>query len=110
MLLRILELAFLLLVVAFLITQIAIPGLTGLPLFPWIRKDQRAKQRLAEAEENTRVARIERATDREYAKAERLGRPRHIVADDEGDEEDEDQGDDAEVDDGEKPRDRPPIG
>lgn len=109
MALRVLELAVLILGIAFLITQIAIPGLTGLPLFPWFRGEKKAKQRLAEAQELTRVRRIERETDREYTRADRLGPPRRVEPIDDGDDDDEDGEYDGDVDDDEKSRDRPPT-
>lgn len=69
MIVRILELVGVLLAVGFLVTQVAIPGLFGQPLMPLFRGERRAKQRLAEAEEQRRIAQTERQTDREYRRA-----------------------------------------
>jgi hypothetical protein len=70
MFLRVLELTGLALFIGFLVTQVAIPGLANLPLFPWFRGERKAQHRLADAQEQARIADTEKAADRAFKKAD----------------------------------------
>ncbi len=58
--LRLVEISALVLLLAYLITQLAIPGLLGQPLNPLFRRGRELDKKLGEAEEQVRLARQER--------------------------------------------------
>lgn len=57
------------LIVAFIVTQVAIPGLLGQPLFPWFRRERQLDQKLGEAREQVRLAAGEKEVERTLRKA-----------------------------------------
>lgn len=64
------------LVAAFAVTQVVMPIIGGLPLFPLFRRERGLQDELAEAQEDVRVAEAESEIERTRRKAEarRAGR------------------------------------
>src|SRR4029077_1480199 len=58
--LKLVEISALVLLVTYLITQLAIPGLLGQPLNPLFRRGRQLDKKLGEAEEQVRLAQQER--------------------------------------------------
>jgi hypothetical protein len=69
MFLMIIEIAAGILFVGFIVTQVIIPGFTGLPLLPWFRRERKLSAKQAEAEEQVRLYQGEKKLDRTLAQA-----------------------------------------
>lgn len=67
--LSVIEICVIIIVVAFIVTQIAIPGLLGHPLFPWFRRERKLDAKLGEAREQVRLATGEKEIERTLRKA-----------------------------------------
>lgn len=68
------EIVILILMAAFIVTQMIIPAIFGRPMFPWFRRERKIDQSLAEVREDLSVAEGEREVDRTRKEASRIRR------------------------------------